>query len=80
MNDLQVNGEMGDTGQVRGWKPGGVGGLRQGAQTLPAGDVQGGAQRRSLCPAPSIPGGPRSAEDQHVAYLSSFTLSQCAAL
>lgn len=65
-------------GQVRGWKPAGmgVGGLRQGAWTLPAREVQGGAQRRSLCPALSIPGGPRSAEAQHVAYLSSFTLGQ----
>lgn len=34
-------------GQVRCWKPEGVGGLRQGARALAAWDVQGGAQRRS---------------------------------
>lgn len=67
-------GRLGDLGQVRVWKPGGVGGLRQAARTLPAGEVQGGAQRKSLCPALCIPGGLRLAEAQHVAYLSSFTL------
>lgn len=37
-------------GQVRGWKPGGVGGLRQGARTLPAGEVQGGGSEKVPVP------------------------------